>query len=221
MYAVTVLNELQFTVTHATTATRSGTVVMGPSTGIINRSGSVDLSFGNWRIDITDTDLAQTPLRAPTVFNFFEPNYQFPGTLAAAGLITPEFQLSSDTNVIRQANFLYNGIFNPTGGTVIYSSFRSGANNVLMDFTPWMGTAPGTTTPWTNTENLSALIDKLNELLLAGQLPGAAKTIIQNYVSNLTNIAYTNSNPTDAQKRDRLRAIVHLITTSPEFTIQK
>lgn len=221
MYTVTVLNELQFTVTHATTATRSGTVVTGPSTGIINRSGSIDLSFGNWRIDITDTDLAQTPLRAPTVFNFFEPNYQFPGTLAAAGLITPEFQLSSDTNVIRQANFLYNGIFNPTGGTVIYSSFRSGANNILLDFTPWMGTAPGATTPWTNTENLSALIDKLNELLLAGQLPGAARTIIQNYVSNLANIAYTNSNPTDAQKRDRLRAIVHLITTSPEFTIQK
>ena len=31
----------------------------------------------------------------------------------------------------------------------------------------------------------------------------------------------TNTNPSDTEKRDRIRAIVHLIITSPDFTIQR
>jgi len=43
---------------------------------------------------------------------------------------------------------------------------------------------------------------------------------------NLTNavfsaIAYNNTTPTDIPKRDRIRAILHLILTSPDFTIQR
>jgi hypothetical protein len=34
-------------------------------------------------------------------------------------------------------------------------------------------------------------------------------------------IPYSNSSPTDTNKRDRLRAIIHLILTSPDFTIQR
>ena len=45
-------------------------------------------------------DLTQTPLNAPTVFNFFYPDYQFPGAISAAGMTTPEFQLSNDTGTM-------------------------------------------------------------------------------------------------------------------------
>ncbi len=217
----TVVDATRFTVAAASAATRYGDFVMGPANVVTSRSGDVSLNFGNWSVGSTDTDLAQTPLRAPTVFNFFEPDYQFPGSLSAAGLITPEFQLSSDTNVIRQSNFLYNGIFNPSGNTAGLSSFRSGANNVVMDFGASMQTRPGGTSAWTSNENLSALIDAFNDLLLAGQLPASAKSVILAYVSNTGNIAYNNASPTDTQKRDRVRAIVHLLATSPEFTIQK
>jgi hypothetical protein len=65
------------------------------------------------------------------------------------------------------------------------------------------------------------LVDKLNTLLLAGQLSDAAKTNIINYVTNTANFSYTLPVPTPTQMRDRVRAVVHLITASPDFTIQK
>jgi hypothetical protein len=72
-------------------------------------------------------------------------------------------------------------------------------------------------------------VDQLNTLLLAGQLPSTgtnnytsnprvivnARQLIVDYVSTLTNANATT------QARDRIRAIVHLLGTSPHFTIQK
>jgi hypothetical protein len=57
-------------------------------------------------------------------------------------------------------------------------------------------------------------------LLLAGQLSAAAKTNIVNYVTNTVNFPFSTP-PTQTQMRDRVRAAVHLITASPNFTIQK
>jgi len=56
--------------------------------------------------------------------------------------------------------------------------------------------------------------------LLAGQLSAAAKTNIINYVTNTVNFPYSTP-PTQTQMRDRVRAVVHLITCSPDFTIQR
>ncbi|HEX9945755.1 MAG TPA: DUF1800 family protein, partial [Thermoanaerobaculia bacterium] len=51
---------------------------------------------GRWRIvglgDREGLSTGETPLRAPTVFNFFEPSYALPGEIAQAGLVSPEFQ---------------------------------------------------------------------------------------------------------------------------------
>ncbi len=69
--------------------------------------------------------------------------------------------------------------------------------------------------------NVPVLVDNLNTLLLAGQLSAAAKTNIVNYVTNTTNFPYTTPVPTATQMRDRVRAVVHLIICSPDFTIQK
>jgi hypothetical protein len=135
---------------------------------------------------------------------------------------------------MRQANFLYNGIFNDLQSTQGLASFKNGARDVAIDFRPWMANGPGSV-PWTNDVNLNALIDRLNTLLLAGQLPSSgtnnyssnprvivnAKQVIYDYVRNTANIAYSNAAPTTAQRRDRIRAIVHLLVSSPDFTIQK
>jgi hypothetical protein len=49
-------------------------------------------------------------------------------------------------------------------------------------------------------------------------LSAAAQTNIINYVTNTANFA----SPTNQiQMRDRIRAVVHLIINSPDFTIQK
>lgn len=267
------------------------------------RSGTVNARPATFAMDNTDFDLAQTPLNSTTVFNFFLPDYKFAGTLASQGITTPEFQLTAETSVVRQANFFYNGIFNPNNTTGL-SSFKTGSNALVIDLSPWMGNAtdaglgagPQPGQVWTSNANLSTLIDRLNTLLLAGQLPAAAKTVIQNFVggqisaigagnpctitmpaphglktgdsvtitgvtggtfsssinatftitvpngstttftvpvnctsitglslsnSNAGIIPYTNATPTPTNIRDRLRAILHLILTSPDYTIQR
>jgi len=48
---------------------------------------------GNFRIGVLDNQLSQTPMRAPSVFNFFRPGFVPPNTsLAAADLVAPEFR---------------------------------------------------------------------------------------------------------------------------------
>ena len=51
-----------------------------------------------------------TPMRSTTVFNFYYPDYAYPGDLALNGVTTPEFQLTSDTNIMLLTNFIEQGI---------------------------------------------------------------------------------------------------------------
>jgi hypothetical protein len=183
----------------------------------IPRSGNVTVRWGTWLLNGTDTGtasspyaLAQTPLSAPTVFNFFFPDYKFPGALTTAGLTTPEFQLTSDTTVSWQMNFLEGGVLKNANNTNGISSFNNDSGAIAIDLGSWM-------TP-TNTANagIPGTVDSLNALLCGGQLSASARTQIINYASTL---AYTT--PTYTQMRDRVRAVVHLIINSPDFTIQK
>ena len=181
----------------------------------LNRFGNVTIRWNTWNLGYTDTgstfNLSQSPLSATTVFNFFFPNYEFPGALASAGLTTPEFQLTSDTSVALQMNYLEGGILVNNNNTNGLSSFNNGGGAIVLDLGPWISTN------YTATANLPTLVDSMNSLLVAGQLSPAAKTNIVNYVSTLS----YSAPPTPAQMRDRVRAVVHLVTASPDFTIQK
>ena len=134
-------------------------------------------------------------MNSPTVFNFFFPDYKFPGALTTAGLTTPEFQLTSDTTVACQMNFLQGGVLVNNNNTNGISSFNNGGGAIAIDLGPWMTPA--------NTSNagLPGLVDSLNSLLCGGQLSASAKTQIVNYA---TTLAYTT--PTyhpDARPRSR------------------
>jgi uncharacterized protein (DUF1800 family) len=267
----------------------------------LTRSGNVNGLPSTFLMGNTTGDLEQSPLNSPTVFNFFHPDYKFPGSIAAQGITTPEFEITAETTAIRQANFLFNGVFNP-GNTNGLSSFRSGTNALVLDLSPWMGPASDVglgagVAPlefWTSDANLGVLIDRLNTLLLAGQLTSQSKAIIQRFLQHrtlsgiaagnpctitapshgwntgdvvtisgvtggsfspaingsytitvtgpstfripvncisttglnvsaglATVVPYTNAAPSETNRRDRLRAVLHLILTSPDFTIQR
>jgi len=190
----------------------------------LTRSGNVSVQWSTWKMGYTDSDptynLSQSPLSANTVFNFFFPNYQFPGALAAAGLTTPEFQLTSDTSVALQMNFLESGVLTNSASnansvnTNGLSSFVTGNGAIVLDLGPWM------TTNYTSATGIPNLVSNLNTALLAGQLSAAAQSGIVNYVTNTASFPF-GTPPTQTQMRDRVRAAVHLIICSPDFTIQK
>jgi hypothetical protein len=183
----------------------------------LERSGTVVVQESTWNLSYTDTStpsLTQSPLRSPTVFNFFHPGYEFPGALASAGLTTPEFELTTDSDVAAQMNFIEGGILDNTGNTNGLSSFRNGSGAIVINLDPWM------TTNYTSNNGIPLLVSNLNTLLLAGQLAPTAQAEIIGYVGNVNNFAYSTP-PTHTQMRDRVRAVVHLMVSSPDYIIQK
>ena len=182
------------------------------------RSGTVVIQENTWNMSYTDmgtvSSLSQSPLRSPTVFNFFYPGYEFPGALASAGLTTPEFQLTTDSGVAEQMNFVEGSILNNTGNTNGLSSFVGGSGAIVLNLAPWM------TAGSTSAAGIPTLVSSLNTLLAAGQLSPAAQANIISYVANTNNFPFS-SPPTATQMRDRVRAVVHLMVNSPDYIIQK
>ncbi len=217
----TVLDQFSFTVQNATlypNPENSRSAMLYPlRTPPESRSGSVALAQSKFDMGGTNGSLTQTPLDAPTVFNFFYPDYKYPGALAAANVTTPEFQLTTDTNVITLTNTI-DGTFlssnNPNG----LCSFNNGS--ILFDLSAYM--AP----PYSTADaSIPALVTKLGDLLTGGQLTPATKTEIANYITGSTMVngkAVANFPATNAtNNRDRVRAIVQLILISPEYAVQR
>lgn len=65
---------------------------------------SFPASAGYFREGDTDSTLGQTPLDAPSVFNWFYPDYSTGDDVADAGLVTPEFQIATEINTINHIN---------------------------------------------------------------------------------------------------------------------
>ena len=211
----TVPDALHFTfvVTNSLRQTQNGMIVFPLVPPALKRSGTVAVQLSTWHMSYTDTTLTQTPLRSPTVFNFFFPGFRFPGALASAGLTTPEFQLTSDTSVAVQMNFMEGG-FLVGANTNGITSFVGGNGAVDLDLGSWM--TPG----YTSNAGIPSLVDALNTLLTGGQLSASAKSSIVAYAANNANFPLS-SPPSDSQMRDRVRAVAHLISVSPDFIIQK
>lgn len=60
-----------------------------------------------FRFQDSSTRLGQSPLRAPSVFNWFLPDYTVPGPMAEAGIFAPEMQVASETNLVNRVNYLW------------------------------------------------------------------------------------------------------------------
>jgi uncharacterized protein (DUF1800 family) len=155
----------------------------------LTRSGTINSRSSSFQLGNTDGTLDQSPVNADTVFNFFLPEYKFPGLLASQGITTPEFQLTAETSVVRQANYLYDGVFN-SGTTNGFSSFATGNGSLTLDYSNWvtgnaanlgLGAPTSTTVPWTHNQNTAELINQLDKLFQAN-LSTSAKTSIRDLV---------------------------------------
>ena len=62
------------------------------------------------------TSYQQRPQGAPSVFNFYEPDYRQPGAVTDAGLFSPEFQIIHEVTSVSAANDLYSRICSGYGG---------------------------------------------------------------------------------------------------------
>jgi uncharacterized protein (DUF1800 family) len=147
-----------------------------------------------WRLTQMDVEMGQTIYRSPTVFNFFEPDYVSPGTLAQAGLFSPEFQIATDNTNILTVNAIKRGVvdgaaFGPSGAQ----------SDVRINLATEQALA----------SNPDVLLDHLNRLLMAGQMPTAMRDRIKTYMLTTSDMAR------------RTRGAVYLVAASPQFAVQK
>src|SRR5208283_856034 len=100
-------------------------------------------------------NLGQDVFRAPTVFNYYPPDYVIPGT----ALLGPEFALQNASTAINRYNFANTFAF----GTMPPLSTLPGATGTVPNWTVLQGLAASPT----------KLVNELNNLLLHGTMPAA------------------------------------------------
>ena len=153
---------------------------------------------GAWKIgDLSNpgTQLGQSPLRAPSVFNYFRPGYVHPSTTLSVGKVAPEFQIVNESSVGGYLNYLM---------TVIDGGIASGDIKAAY------------TIELTLVLNPAALVNRLNLLLCAGQLVSATRTLITNTLS-ATAVTAASS---EAVKRNRVCAAVLMVMACSEYLVQ-
>jgi endo-chitodextinase len=147
-----------------------------------------------WWLDSPDDYLGQSPLLAASVFNFFSPSYTRAGPIAQAGLVAPEMQIVTDTQIVGSSNFFHRMINDHGFG------FKD-EGRVEFDFAQFDSVAGDT----------NALLDRVNWLFFAGGMTQTTRDIMARAVNKVA--------ATDAHRRAEIALM--LATMSPEFVIQK
>jgi uncharacterized protein (DUF1800 family) len=74
-------------------------------------------SLRRWGPTNPQNEYQMRPYGAPSVFNFFEPDYRQPGLVSERGLFSPELQIIHEVTAVASANDLYTRICAGYGGT--------------------------------------------------------------------------------------------------------
>jgi len=153
----------------------------GQSDGVLLRSASAAMG---------------QPIFSPdTVFSFFPPSYQIPGTQTLA----PEFGIDNAATALARANFV-NSVIMQAGAAP--DPTVAGSTGTTINLKPFAGAA-----------NNAALVSQLNQTLLHGSLP-----------SDAANIILVAANSATADSTDPLaaaRAATYLILTSAQYQVER
>ncbi len=187
-------------------------------------SGGRYRGFGN-----IDSEFQQRPLSAPSVFNFYSPDFRPLGPISTAGLVAPEMQIVNSSTAITGPDRFSSALSvaapgslsgsgtnaaNPTRfntSTSLTDSAGQPAWNTRIDETPWIALAK--TTP-------EALVAELNHRLCAGRMSPATYRVITRAVRRLEDPnATANELHSDNRARLRFRVAAHLAALCPESAV--
>jgi uncharacterized protein (DUF1800 family) len=153
-------------------------------------AGRVNASGG----DLT-AQLAQPLFQPATVFSYYQPDYEVPGTK----ILGPAFGILTTSTTLRRAN---------VANTLIYSGIPVQGTNVPR----------GTSLDLAQFESVASdpqqLVNALNTLLAHGTLTAAMRTSIVNAVSSIP-----TSDANFARKRAQMAA--YLVATSSQYQVQR
>ena len=142
------------------------------------------------------SSFGQGPLESPTVFNFYEPDYQQPGPFADHDRYSPELQILSEASVYSSANYYYNfsakayvGMSNPP------------TDRPLIDLS----------TLTANATNPAAMVATIDKSLLYGTMSSTMRTTLTGMLTNLNG----------ASAAEKAWSAIYVTMLSPEFATQR
>jgi uncharacterized protein (DUF1800 family) len=137
--------------------------------------------------------LQQHVLSSPSVFNFYSPNFSPPGELGQAGLVAPEYQITTDSTIVGMADLIAYALYGQQS-----IDTPQGFATIHLDLADLEALA----------DNTDALIDRIDLMFTAGRMDAATKTAIRNAITPIAN---------DAPGRTRLALYLALI--SPAYAV--
>ncbi|MGF1454816.1 MAG: DUF1800 family protein [Alphaproteobacteria bacterium] len=162
------------------------------------RTVGVESETGAWEIyDLSRSDyaLGQSPLRSPTVFNFFRPDFSPPHTaMAKSKAPAPEFQLHDEASTAGYINF-------------IQRTTRSGYKDVKPTYHALVPIA----------HDAAAVVDWLDLHMTARQLSPQTRAIITRALEKQA----VRPGSSLSAKRDLLASACLLVMSSVDYLIQK
>ena len=176
-------------------------VIQGQPDTSVGNEGNISMSMG------FDSSFNQRPYNSPTVFNFYEPDYQNPGTIQAANLYSPEFQILNESSITRMNDTIQNLISN----WYIGSTSCATVTRPCVPFGYYVGILQQAG----NATTYGQLIDEFNIRLMYGAMSANMRT-------TLVNMLLAQSAPTtDTTRIQRIQQVLRVIIVSPEFAVQK
>ncbi len=156
---------------------------------------------GNWTVaDTRDSAsrLAQSPLRSPSVFNFFRPGYvPAASSTSASGMVAPELQLVNESTAPAYVNFIQRVIAGQEWVT----------SDLAVPYTAEVALAGDS----------GKLLDRLDLLLTGGQLSTETRATIK---TALDATVVTDASDAAAKLR-RVQTAVLLVMAAPEYLLQR
>jgi uncharacterized protein (DUF1800 family) len=138
--------------------------------------------------------MSQSVFAAPTVFNFYPPDYAAPGT----AIDGPPFGIFDASTSLNRGNFV-NTLLSSAGSAA--DSSIAGATGTKLDLAPWQALAADT----------ERFLDKLNLLFFNARMPDKVRTVLRD--------AMNSYSATDTA--NRARTALYLAANAPQFQIER
>jgi uncharacterized protein (DUF1800 family) len=158
--------------------------------------------------------IGQRPFGSNSVFNFYRPDYQHPGLIKQQNMLSPEFQILTESMLMAKANTQSSNIFWRDTQTEWLEPIIDGNWDV---YPPRLNLNAERAL----VQNPSELLDKLNLLLMAGQMSQPMyDTILGHLNNNKVNPAW-DANLKSLATDILIYEALFLVLSSPEFAVQR
>ena len=153
--------------------------------------------------------LAQGALQAPSVFNFFSPDFSSPGPLAAAGMVAPELQITDATSAIGFPNAVVQLFYRPLPTTGPTTGLFGRPITAPVPW-PFLVMDYSALTPLVASP--TQLLDRLNLLFCANGMSAATRARITTALQALV---------PSTDDTERVKTALYLTVVSPDAALQK